>query len=312
VKKDANELLAIVVSDLSQAEIYKSNLENAKGHISTVPLQFTNKDDKQMVFIFEIPQNLNLFTKISEKNSFSQPREIISLGNQLLSQIKENNDKIIMSDITSRNIFIDENQKPLFLFLGSSSNNTSTVQEKAYALGLLMYTISQRKEPFNAELSELSQKTLETPLYFNKETPQDVVDLIGASMGLASSETSYDSIYDQFLEKLKQPKLDLLNFDQSFIAASNSFSQSTVNSEPISMFIVYLYMFSFLVGSGIFCGMKKPLADQQERQPIIPLMQGLDQAERRIEAMQEMQENPNQNANQNVNQNAPANPLINV
>lgn len=301
----SEESLAVVVSDKKQAEIFSSNMTKAERKVTTMKAIYSKEDEKQMVFIFEVSGLTNVFTKIQEKDSFNQPSQILSLGKQLLQDFKDAGSLVTMADINSRNIFVDAANKPQFLFIGASSGSPSTVQEKAFALGLLMYTVSQKNEPFSGKLTELNQRVLTTPLPFNKETSQDTVDAITLCLSQPDSASSYEPVFDAFVRTLQQPTLNLLKTDQTYIPFNSSFtdSVSSVSSkEPLSFAMIYIYSIVLVVGIGFFFGLKKPLTEQQNRHPIIPLMQGLDAAENQVEAIHQMQQeaNPNNQPVQNV------------
>ena len=74
--------------------------------------------------------------------------------------------------------------------------------------------------------------------------------------------------------------------DQDLIPISGSFSVSIGEISPISLSMLIIYPIALLIGCILFCVLKKPLEEQQRTQPINPMMNGLNQAERNLQAMQ--------------------------
>ena len=288
-KKDSSEeLLLIVIENLEVAGIFLNNLKLMESKENTVKLEFSNSNSSEMIFIFKIPKNHNIYSKLLDKTYFQNHRDIILLGKKILEYLKEDSDYISMKDINSRNIFLDKENKPKFLFMSSTpdSEDKSSIDEKVFALGILIYTISQKNEPFFNQPTKLTKQILGHRLKLKKDTPKDIVNIIKECVTFSSSTSSLDSLYDSFLKIAHNPNLDLMEDDQDLIPISGSFSVSIGEISPISLSMLIIYPIALLIGCILFCVLKKPLEEQQRTQPINPMMNGLNQAERNLQAMQ--------------------------
>merc|ERR1712137_50608 len=285
-KDSKTEFLLVAVRDLKMAKVFQTNLEQIADQNVSLKLQFSKEDDQKRVFIFEIPENLNIFTKLTEKSYFDQSRQIAMIGKQLLEVLSTNQSVIIMGDVNPRNIFLDTGNTPKFLFMSGTPEHQASVQELSFALGLVLYTISQKKEPFPGRIEVLDQEVQKTRFKFKEGTSADLVKLISACLGQSESSESFDSLHETFLEILKKPTLDALEQDQDFIPLGNEMVEPAIKLQPVSMAIAFIYATIFLMGSIFFCALKKPL-EQQQRNQVNPMLNGLDHAERNLQIIQE-------------------------
>ena len=285
---DSKEFLLVVVNNLEEGEIYKSNLEASKNDEESLCLEFSNKDKEKMVMILTIPKNLNIYTKLIDKSSFQNHREIVVLARKILQYLNDESDYILMKDINTRNIFLDEDNNPKFLFLSSSktSEEKSTIKEKVYALGILIYTITQKNEPYSERLTKLNLQIIHQKLKINEKTSMDIINLITECVNFSDSETSYENLLKKFMEICENPNLDEISEDKDLNPSTGLLSTSMGIVNPISLSMLYVYGVALLIGSILFCVLRKPLEEHQRMQPVNPMMNGLDQAERNLQAMQ--------------------------
>ena len=288
-KKDSQtKLLMLVLSDPEMIQSYKYNLEKTRLSEITLKLNSEVQNDQIFIQVFEIPENLNVFTQLLEQNYFTQDRQILLLGKRLLDALMANAPYIAMGDINANNIFLDKDYSPKLLLLTSKIGHESSVRELSFALGVLLYTLSQKNEPFKDGLQMLSPEVENTPLKFAKGTPLDLVTLITTCLSQSPSTDSFDSLHDTFLRIVKRRTLGSLEQDLEYVPSGKEVVQSTVESKTISMAIVFIYAAIFLVGSIVFCVMKKPL-EAQQREQVNPMMHGLDNAERNLHMFQQNQ-----------------------
>ena len=285
-QKDSNrELLLLIIPDPDKAMTYKSNLEKNAEKSLTPKLLFTKSNDKGTSFVFNFPKNQNIFTKLTDPSQFALPRDILILSKKILELISANKEVICMYDITPQNIVLDMENNPKFLLLKGPSDKKSSSKELAFALGIIIYTMSQRKEPFSRNLKYLSAEIKNTPLEIKKDTSLDIINMIIKCLGAKNSKNIFDSLQEAFIETLNKPKIDLLSKDQVLIPSSNTLSDAPEKIEAISITFVIVYIIAFLIGSITFCTLKKPIQAQQRNQ-VNPMMNGLENAERNLQVMQ--------------------------
>jgi hypothetical protein len=285
-KKDSStELLMIVIKDNHKAKIYKQNFDKLSKADITSKLEYTKTGDHGTVFIVKFPENENIFTALTDKSNFSKTREVLVLGNKLLKMISSNRDSIGMVDINVHNIILGKKNDPRFLFVTGVEKKKSSVQELSFALGIVLYTIVHREEPFSRNFKKLNSEIKNSSLEFKKDTSMDLVNIIIACLTQSNTKSSFDSLHEKFIKIINDPKLDSLKKDQALIPSNKELTDVPKKMKAISITFIVIYIIAFLIGSITFCTLKKPLEEQQ-RNNVNPMMDGLERAERGLQVMQ--------------------------